>query len=59
MNNLKSFNWDINEGDYIHYELSLVSIEKKEKLVRSFYTVSLIAVSLVVMLTVLNLAAKV
>lgn len=59
MNNLKSFNWDINEGDYIHYELSLVRIEKKEKLVRRFYTASLIAVSLIVMLTVLNLAAKI
>lgn len=59
MDNLKSFNWDINKGDYVHYELSLVVLEKKERLVRSFFNISLIAVSLVVMLTVLNLAAKV
>ena len=59
MDNLKSFNWDINKGDYFHYELSLVILEKKERLVRSFFNISLIAVSLVVMLTVLNLAAKV
>lgn len=59
MNNLKSLNWDINEGDYIHYELSLVKIEKIEKLVKNFFAFSLIAVSLVLMLTVLNLAAKV
>ena len=59
MNNLKSFNWDINKGDYIHYELSLVRLEKKERLVRSFFTISLLAVSFVVMLTVLHLAAKV
>ena len=59
MNNLTSFNWDINKGDYVHYELSLVILEKKERLVRSFFTISLAAVSLVVMLTVLNLASKV
>lgn len=59
MNNLKSFNWDINKGDFIHYELSLVRLEKKERLIRSFFTVSLVAVSLAIMLTVLHLAAKV
>ena len=59
MNNLKSFNWEINKGDYIHYELSLVGFEKKEGRVRSFFTVSLVAISFIVMLTLLHLTAKV
>ncbi|PIP78219.1 MAG: hypothetical protein COW85_04970 [Ignavibacteria bacterium CG22_combo_CG10-13_8_21_14_all_37_15] len=59
MNNLKSFNWNPDKGDYIHYELSLIRLENKEKLLRMFFTVSLAAVSLVVMLTALNLAARV
>lgn len=59
MNNLKNYNWDINKGDFIHYELSLVRLEKKERLVRSFFTVSLVAISFIVMLTLLHLTAKV
>lgn len=59
MNNLKNYNWDINKGDFIHYELSLVRLEKKERLVRSFFTASLVAISFIVMLTLLHLTAKV
>lgn len=59
MNNLKNYNWDINKGDFIHYELSLVRLEKKERLVRSFFTFSLVAISFIVMLTLLHLTAKV
>lgn len=59
MNNLSSFEWDINKGDFIHYELSLVRFEIKERLIRSFFTVSLVAISFVLMLTLLHLTAKV
>jgi hypothetical protein len=59
VNNLSSFDWNINKGDFIHYELSLVKFKKKEKMVKRFFTVSLVVLSCVMMLTLLHLAAKV
>jgi hypothetical protein len=63
MINLASFNWDINKGDYIHFETEYnngpESLEKRKKLVKKFSNISLVTASLFIMLFVLQLVAKV
>jgi len=63
MDNNRSKSWYLTDGDYINndldYDLEQKLVKKREKLLSVIYNVGFVTVSLVLMLIVLQLAAKV
>ena len=63
MDNNRCKSWYLADGDYINndldYDLGQKLVKKREKLLSMLYYVGFVAVSLVLMLIVLQLAAKV
>lgn len=59
MTNVSSFNWNINQGDYIYQGLNLERYEKREKLEKGFYYSSLVIVLILFMLVALSIAASI
>ena len=63
MDNNRSKSWYLTDGDYINndldYDLGQKLVKKREKLLSVIYNVGFVTVSLVLMLIVLQLAAKV
>jgi len=63
MDNNRCKSWYLADGDYINndldYDLGQKLVKKREKLLSMIYNVGFVAVSLVLMLIVLQLAAKV
>lgn len=63
MENNRNITWYLANGDYINndldYDLGQKLVKKREKLLSMVYNVGFVTVSLVLMLIVLHLAAKV
>ncbi|MFA6979450.1 MAG: hypothetical protein WC209_09020 [Ignavibacteriaceae bacterium] len=63
MDNNRSKIWYLTDGDYINndldYDLGQKLVKKREKLLSVIYNIGFVTISLVLMLIVLQLAAKV